>query len=515
MARKRRKKTTKAANRSGAMRREKIHIDKAISSKLEQLEPAFNPEHWAALEKELDKRETGFWFVWTAFISFYSKFKTLIMTTVLSTILAVSVALFGGKDAIEKAEVKPMATALETTENYSYKTPLEQETVPAENVNVPKDTSRNKKITSVLNTLVAAAENEGIIQISNAAVELLSNEVGLDLERNDPPDSSILELVKDGVERKLVKKVWVPEEYERVRIPHEGPISGGWMGLHYTQMQLEDSLRPTTHGFNIQFMSKNLLPSKHIGFYAGFDYGLQITGRGDRREVILNTVVEDLGYTYLSSNTHDFLLRGHLELHSKYLMPYVTGAFGPRASFTGQKVGMYNPPIETEGTSRSNVHGTANLLWNAGVGTRIRITDYMSLDARYEWTGGNASNVVDLDNSTLATTSFNLRYKDRSNTQNAFKIGVVFDLSSSDYEERKVKDGYYKEEVQSYFVDPENEDKIIVPCDCTPCDDRSYNRYEDDDDFRFNRGGGWNSGGSGGGGGRGGMPDIKGPVIRH
>lgn len=501
------------------MSRKKIHIDEAISSKLEQLQPEFNPAHWDALENELNKRETGFWFIWTTLISFYSKFKSIIMTTVLSTILVFFVALFGGKQASEKVEDQLPSTSVETTADITTNNPL---TTPLDGSNKQmfKDTSRNSKITKALNTLVSAAEGNSIIQISNSAVQLLNEELSIDTDITLPLDSPVLELVDDGVERKLVKKVWVPAEYEEVRIPNEGPISGGWIGLHYTQMQLSDTLMPRTHGMNVQFMSKNILPSQHIGFYAGFDYGFQITGRGDRREVILNTVNEDMGYTYLSSNTHDFLLRGHLELHSKYIMPYATGAFGPRASFTGQKVGMYNPPIETEGTSRSNVYGTANLIWNAGVGTRIRLNDVVSLDARYEWTGGNASRVVDLENSNLATTTFNLRFKERSNIQNALKIGVVFNLSSHEYERRKVKDGYYKEEVQTYYVDPENADKIIVPCDCTPCGDRDYYSDDEDDDFRYRRnGGGINMGGgsSGGssGGGKSSTPEIKGPVIRH
>lgn len=195
------------------MSRKKIHIDEAISSKLEQLQPEFNPAHWDALENELNKRETGFWFIWTTLISFYSKFKSIIMTTVLSTILVFFVALFGGKQASEKVEDQLPSTSVETTADVTTNNPL---TTPLDGSNKQmfKDTSRNSKITKALNTLVSAAEGNSIIQISNSAVQLLNEELSIDTDITSPIDSPVLELVDDGVERKLVKKVWVPAEYE-------------------------------------------------------------------------------------------------------------------------------------------------------------------------------------------------------------------------------------------------------------------------------------------------------------
>lgn len=350
-------------------------------------------------------------------------------------------------------------------------------------------------------------------------------------------DSTLPEVIKPLVAYKVTKEEWVEPEYEYVYTDRKNYSEQGWMGIHYMQENafVPDSLASTTHGFNLQFMSKNALNNSDFGIYGGLDWGMQFHGRSDRTDVNLSTGPDDIGYTMLKSLSHTFLVRGHAEYARYRLIPYVTAFAGPRMYFTGQKVALYETPEEVDGTVRENVQTVGVMQAGVGAGARIRVVDGFSIDARYELAFANDKEVVDVNNSYLSGTNYNFAQRIQAGNAGQFKIGLIFDFSEQGREKELVKEGYYREVKETYFYDP-NSQRFLNNCDCdekeSKKDERNYSdrdceTSEDEPRKRIidhlldgmDSGNDWGSDGwtpSGGGGGGGiGVGDIIGPVIKN
>ncbi len=480
---------------------DKIHIDHLFTEKLVNLVADYEVGDWEALENELNKKNRiNFWPILVSIYIITLKYKTIIMSTILTGSVLLLVSIFNGTDINNKVE-----------HNTAKKNIIVDN--PSSSPLITKLSSKEEEVIKVLYTKNELLKSEPIMPLQLNTKYLNFKDIKL-----VPKDSGKISSKADKVAKELIKKTWVEPKYEWTRVKHNGPISQAWIGLHYTQMGETFNNENNSHGMNIQLMSGNLIKIKDIALYGGFDWGFQANGRSTKKEVILNTINNDLGYTYLSSSTHDFLLRAHLEYAKGAIMPYINLAAGPRVHFTGQTVGMYNAPVDVEPTSRENVHSNTSFVVQAGAGLRLRLTDFASLDLRYEIVQGEDRNMVDLDRSNLIGTAYSLNYIPKLNNHNAFKVGLIFDLSSSKHEKVKVKDGYYKETKETYYVDPEDANKIIVTCD--PCNEnRSSNSYRPQHrnegiDNIFN-GNGDGRGNNSWGGGKSPTPSIKSPVIRH
>lgn len=401
-----------------------ISIEQAAKNGLKQHEAPFLDADWAAMEALLDEpKKHWILLLLTPFINFKNLKTTIIMTTLFTTTaIGVYYLLSSVSNATPKPSIIEIIPATSTkVEMENAKTQPKSEETKSSNQLIASNSKLNqsKETVSFLpsenklseqnpaTTKDPAVKSTGIKTSPETFVNLTHNQTVL------PTDTPPLAAAAKKVKKTLVREVWVNPVYESVRIRHEGDIDDFWIGIHYTQEGIDYSDSNKTHGFNVQFMSGNLIKNTPFAFYGGLDWGMQFRGRGKRQEVILNTVNEDLGFTYLSSVSHDILLRGHLEFPKYPIVPYATFFAGPRIYATGQKVGMYNPPVDTEGSSRDNVQTSALLAMGGGIGARVKLIDYASLDFRYEQFFEETKSVVDLTESRLVGTAYNLELKNQ------------------------------------------------------------------------------------------------------
>lgn len=501
-------------------KRKNISIDQAANEALQHYEAPFMDADWTKMQALLDEpRKPWIILFLSSFINSKHLKTTIIMTTLFS-ITAIGIyalSTFSTNAVYSSRTTKSiLPEAVWETPEQASKSPNETESAALLYNELESANNKNKAQTKPANKAEIPQKDGGVI---------LGNETTMPQTIADAPsktlsvDSPPVQTKPKRVIKTLEKEVWVAPQYENVRIKHTGDISDFWIGMHYTQegLNIPDSFDAKTHGFNLQFMGGNLIAKTPFALYGGIDWGMQFRGRSDRKEVILNTVNEDIGYTFLGSVSNDILLRGHIEYPKFFIVPYATFFAGPRIYGTGQTVGMHNPPVDVESSTRSSVKTTALMTMGGGVGARIRLTDYASLDVRYEQIVGETKSVVDLSNSRLAGTAYSLYLKEQETDFGQFKIGVVFDLSASDYEQRLVKEGYTKTVTETYYIDPEDAEKIIIR---NPCPQTTRTRYEGEDDYsypniRIPSGGNGSGSNPSGGGGKSKTPSIKAPVIRH
>ncbi len=508
-----------------------ISIDQAAKNGLQNHEAPFMDADWTKMQALLDEPKKPWIILFlSAFINSNKLKNNTIMTTLFVTTTLSVYLLLGSVNSLNSKTISS-ETALplsNSTETIIHKSDFgSEENASSEgNKTIPYSAANqgNGKNKQELAKNPASGNNSSDLFVKttetdpNSLVPSVSSDfknIATALPTDTPPITTAAKKVK----KTLLHEIWVAPVYESYRVKHTGDMDEFWMGIHYTQEGLDYNDSNKTHGFNLQFMSGNLIKNTPFALYGGFDWGVQFRDRTKRQEVILNTVNEDLGYTYLSSLSNDLLLRGHFEFPKYRIVPYATFFAGPRIYSTGQKVGMYNPPVDTEGSTRDNIKHSTILAMGGGIGARVKLTDYASLDFRYEQIFGETKSVVDLNESRLVGTAYNLNLKNQATDFGQFKIGVIFDLSTSDYEKRIIKEGYTKEVTETYYIDPDDADKIIIPS--KPCpQNSSYNnrRYEgEDDDSNWFPTGSGSSGGNRGssGGGKSSTPKIKAPVIRH
>lgn len=372
-----------------------------------------------------------------------------------------------------------------------------------------KASSTTKKSNSNSNSSNSLTKDLNAVSNNNAI------ELDTDGEGMPPFKDSVKTIVQNGKTYRVFKRtVWVEDEYRYHEIESAKSINDGWFGIHFTAQgnRKSDSL---SAGFNMQFMSGNRLENKNFGLYGGFDFGMQFYGKSKKSGVVLNNTSQDSGYTRLRTYSMDFLGRAHFEYSKFALIPYVNVMGGPRIYSTGQVVSSYIHYQDAENSSYNNAHTSVSMLYGFGLGARLRISKVVSLDARYEWINGSPVKLVDMNNSTFNGLNYELKYTKKAPKMEQFKIGVIFNLSETEYEKTLVKEGYYKNySIDSVEVTSSDSSTIFMPCNCKPCDQstvkQNANSTEDDDDYYQNNNN-TSPSGSGGGGGRKSFPGIKPP----
>jgi hypothetical protein len=360
-----------------------------------------------------------------------------------------------------------------------------------------------------------SAPNESV-NSEKPEIELPAKEDGKDSVPN--PDKFM---------KTITRKYWVEDRYEyRFKKP-VGDMEKFWWGIHYTQERpfdpgLRDSmgLRTLTHGFNTQFMSGNIIKNSNWALYGGLDWGMQFYGRSEESIVTLNVANEDKAFTRLNNSSMDFLGRLHFEYAKFQVVPYVNLSSGPRILMTGQQVRAMLNSTEYEGNNSHNVSADATMLGGWGLGARVKISPRVSFDARYEQFYGTETDVVDLKNSSFNGATYTLS-KNRIKPDGAqLKFGLIFDLSSEEEEKILVEPGHYKTLEEAIFTDPQDSNRVFIPCPCIPCDKKEIiidSRGEGESGetgtiYKNTYPRGWQGGsGSGSSGGKSSFPGIKTP----
>lgn len=264
---------------------------------------------------------------------------------------------------------------------------------------------------------VAAANNDGFVPGFKTPVRFKT----LQPEVKDLSQTRLL-FSADSVRKRLARNDYT--------------FRDGFIGMHFTwQNPLAEELIDSTRqnaGFNIQFMSRNLMSQSPWGGYLGFDFGMQFYGRGKRTNVALNTVSGDSGWTRLSTISFDFFARGHLEFAAGKIVPYINGFAGPRLYSTNQRVESFLPLKETESGSTSNASVSMSMMYGLGAGLRFRLSDVVSLDFRGEYMAGTPVKMVDLDNSSFNGLTYNLKKFTANPEYYQLKFGVLFNIGDDE-----------------------------------------------------------------------------------
>lgn len=378
--------------------------------------------------------------------------------------------------------------------------------------------SSSKSSVTTKNSNSKSTASNSLSKDLNSVSQNKTIELNSDGDGNPPYKDSVETIVQNGKTYRVFKRtVWVEDEYRYFEKPSTKSINDGWFGIHFTAQgnRKTDSL---SAGFNIQFMSGNRLENKDFGLYGGFDFGMQFYGKSKKSGVVLNNTSQDSGYTRLRTYSMDFLGRGHFEYSKFALIPYINVMGGPRIYSTGQVVSSYIHYQDAENSSYNNAHTSVSMLYGFGFGARLRISKVVSLDARYEWINGTPVKLVDMNNSKFNGLNYELKYNKVAPKMEQFKIGIIFNLSETEYEKTLVKEGYYKNySIDSVEVTSSDSNTIFMPCNCAPCDKKSNTLIIEtpndgsSDVYPQNNNNTTPSGGSGGGGKKS-FPGIKPPT---
>lgn len=426
------------------------------------------------------------------------------------------------KNTISTKTVNPvLSNALDTD-------PLHMSTIGNLNQNNIKNTASDGVKSDAKNAVQNSIEDETIASLAEKLARLRAEyQTSLDSQLNAGIKTQSV---------KVIRKTWVNDQYKQEWVyDGKGPIKDFWFGFYYTQQGQDLSFDNYNSGFNLQMMSGNLKKYENVGIYAGLDWGMLFYGKTPNSQVVINTTNQDSGYTRLRSNSMDLHFKVHAEYAKYDVIPYVNFHIGPRFYYTNQKVASYLNLADNESQTHNNADFSTSLTAGAGIGTRVKITPRISLDARYELLVGTKVDRVDLGNS-----SFNgLRYQLAKNTvspeYSALRIGIVIDVSEGHYKKTLVKEGHYVESYDSLIVQRSIKDTssiIVLPCNCS-CDNESKSEpvevmeiteldstnTEEKNIIRILRNIGdvlddvgddaGNSGGGSSGGGKGGFPGIK------
>lgn len=517
--------------------RENISIDRVFEEKLADWQPSFEPSDWDSMESLLDRDKSAS--IWLVVLSTIKKrIKLLILLAMITTITTIALLALSPAQS-ERTTKNSSALLFSSAELQNESTGLPQNNMlEVEYVELTTKTSKGSHVNSIKSakTLTNPSQEYKLIQgltvtadgndNNNLAQVKTSGTNDLNLEGSNP-DTIISQVkkLKSVVDtavfyKKVVSRRWVDTTWRYEYHKPERDIEDFWMGFYYTQQDLNSPFvldirgdqRVETHGFNLQFMSGNLLPGENLAIYGGFDWGMQFYGRSDESEVLINSVNEDRGLTFLRSHLNDLYLSGQIEWAQFPVVPYLTGSVGLRIFSTGQTTRALMDSELYESSTDNGVLTRAGLGFKYGAGLKVRLTPRMYLDARYEMVMGDEVDAVD-----YTRTSFNgLAYdvtKQRLNLDaSQFRLGVVFDCSVDKGEKVVNKPGYWEEEEQILYMDPQDSSKVFVPCPCEPCDERSSNNNNYNNPYINMGGGSGGSGGSGsGGGGKSGFPGIKSP----
>lgn len=481
--------------------------DDAFKS-LQNWEVEYNPQDWMDMEKMLDQEEDKtIPFVLPTETKPKRKTKLIILLMTLLSMMGIasylmlSTPLMFEKPISEKENVREIETEIENNEILKLKNkPLET-----------TDSKKEKESTLNLNSKPTNFNNSKEIANSLSTSMNIKNELNLS-EKNSVEENKQLELIKKDVENKktpnqsnnnptpketnlekieqdstlqktkqifqknVYRKEWVPAEYEYIYQSEYSPIQDFWIGMHFTAQREWSQELYNSGGFNLQFMSGHAkrLKTNKIGIYGGLDFGVQFMGKSEKSNVELNTTTLDSGFTRLSNRAYDIFARVHAEYTGNFIVPYFTAFAGPRINATGQLVKSYTPLIDHESSSYNNAYTSASLNYGFGVGIRVQLNRTISLDAKYEYMGATQAKLMDLDNAQFNGLSYSQNLSNLAQEYNFFKFGVIFNLSTTRYEKKVVKEGYYRETVyDSLTIDSSDENIRYLPCKDLPCDQKT------------------------------------------
>jgi hypothetical protein len=371
----------------------------------------------------------------------------------------------------QNEKMKQANTPIKSQSNGNSKEISDSEKPALTQSHTEKESAKNNAIKKEVATVIAD-KKEQTPDIFDKIKELPSNPL--------PPKDSLKKANK--FYKAITHEVWVEDRYEYTYLKPKYDIEDFWIGMHYTQQRPENQplydsmgLRDVAHGFNIQFMSGNLLKGEYWAIYGGLDWGMQFYGRSKDSEVLINSTNQDKGLTHLRSSSTDFLARFHFEYAQFPIIPYINLAGGPRILMTGQHVSSLLTSNEYESSTSHNVANDVALMGSLGVGFRVKISPAVSLDARYEQFYGGKAQIVDLHNSQFVGTEYTLSKNKISTNSSQFKLGFIFDFSQREEEKKLVEPGHYETKTERYYLDPSDTNKIIQPCPCGPCDEKEDN----------------------------------------
>ncbi|MFT5724593.1 MAG: hypothetical protein ACI9JN_001712 [Bacteroidia bacterium] len=320
----------------------------------------------------------------------------------------------------------------------------------------------------------------------------------------------------------VVSRTWVDTTYKEVYVKPYRDIDGGWIGVYFTQQTLDNALHSDsfqsyteTYGFNLQFMSGNLIHGQNLAIYGGLDWGMQFYGRSGTSEVLINSVNEDRGLTFLRRHSNDIFISSQIEWAQFPIIPYLTGSAGVRILTTGQTTKALLQSSEYESSTDDGVHTRAALATKVGAGLKVRVTPRLYLDVRYEFIRSNELQTVDYNNSSFNGLDYDLGMKKVNLNADQFRFGVVFDVSSDRYDKVVDQPAHWEETTQNLYIDPQDSTKVFVPC---PCDKKKTTRTYRKKSYNPGTGGGIFTpspgSGSGSGSGKKSFPGVKKPPVR-
>jgi hypothetical protein len=486
--------------------------DDAFKS-LQNWEAEYNPQDWMDMEKMLDQEENkAIPFVLPTETKPKRKTKKIILLMTLLSMMGIagylmlSTPQMSKKPLSSKENLKGLEKETEVPNNYKLfdNTELENKSTTTDKTTNPK--KHNLNIKSAVNHKIGTPKelknsdnlhNEFALSQEIQLKESTGNNLtGKPLDRNKNAKNNPIqkeqknESIQDKIERdtalqeirqtfqkNVYRKIWVPEEYEYIYQSEYSPIQDFWIGIHFTGQREWSQELYNSGGFNLQFMSGHAkrLKTNKIGIYGGLDFGVQFMGKSEKSNVELNTTTLDSGFTRLSNRAYDIFARFHAEYTGNFIVPYFTAFAGPRINATGQLVKSYTPLIDHERSSYNNAYTSASLNYGFGVGVRVQLNKTISLDARYEYMGATEAKLMDLNNAQFNGLSYRRNLSNLAQEYNFFKFGVIFNLSTSRYEKKLVKEGYYKETVyDSLTIDSADENIRYLPCKDLPCDQKTF-----------------------------------------
>ncbi|MBI1307554.1 MAG: hypothetical protein GC181_13210 [Bacteroidetes bacterium] len=478
------------------MNQERTHTDLAFEEKLRSFEPEFQSGDWdqmlALLEEEdalvlpplniSDKQKT----------SLKKLFTMTFMTIATGIALLINPAGSGNKKIQETMFVSPTITTspavvADKPETLTYQT----ESSDQNNSNSKFNSAVTTVSGSRSKTAEAVSEADGN---SGTASEIPAKTAGK--SDVDPPQLSVTKKDSTGQEefkfyKTITRRYWVEDRYTYKYLKPENDIEDFWFGIHYTQQNLLkpalwDSIgrRQKTYGFNLQFMSGNILPTERFAIYAGLDWGMQFYGRSDKNEIIINSANQDRGFSYLHSNVNDLMVKTHIEYASGPVIPYVNLGFGTRIFSTGQTVKALITSKDYESSTSHNVLTTATSVIDLGVGTRVKLSPWVSLDLRYDMMMAGNADILNYSTSKFNGLTYDVKKSKMDMSGSMFKIGFIFDLSSQEREKVLVDSAHWEEVTEDLYMSTEDSSKVLIPCDC-PCYKKKYSSNEEDEDVNY------------------------------
>lgn len=312
------------------------------------------------------------------------------------------------------------------------------------------------------------------------SLEKNSEQDGSALYAGSQKDSSVTEVKTGKNYRVYTRKVWVPETYETIEKESGVFNDYGFIGLHITTENQRRS-RDLSAGFNLQVMSGNKLPSAGIALHGGLDFGMQFYGSGLRSNVALNTSKSDSAYSRIQNYSTTLLGRLHLEFAaSKTVVPYLNLMAGPRIYSASQVIRSYRNLTEYENRTSNSLHNSVSLLYGIGAGLRFRLNHTVSLDVRYEYINGSRVERLDMNKTTFNGVNYDKVMRQEKPRLEQFKVGLLFNLTGREYEEKVSEEGYMKVvSVDSIIISEQDSGLIILPCPCAvDCDKKKNGNTE-------------------------------------